>query len=513
MNLNENSLEKLYLPKLFLLCEEIMQKRKTNVVVVTIAIFVATFMTAIEGTIVSTAMPTIVGDLHGVSLMNWVVSIFLLTNAIFTPIYGKLADVFGRKRIFIIGILIFLVGSILSGLSQSMGTLILWRALQGIGAGCIMPVSNTIIADIYPIEKRARVMGFNGAAWGIASIVAPLIGGFIVDKLTWHWVFFINVPIGLITILLIQFFLYEEREVHEKPIDYLGSIWLMLSLLGIMYGFQLVGEAHLSVIGVIGSFIIAAISIFLFIRQEERAADPIIFLDLFKNRTFIIQNLATMMVAGFLIGFEVYLPTWTQGILGLPASLAGFAVTPSSLLWIFGSFLAGKMLVKMKPRQILSVSLGILAFGSLILAFVPVSTPFWCFFLISAVLGTGFGITITSTTVTSQRLVKPEHIGVATSFNTLARTLGQTIMMSIFGIIMNSSLNSGVNDNPNLKFSMMNKLINPQTASELPAKLLPSLRGILYTALHNIYLAGFILIVIGLFINIFDRPSKKDSSL
>lgn len=490
-----------------------MQKRKTNVVVVTIAIFVATFMTAIEGTIVSTAMPTIVGDLHGVSLMNWVVSIFLLTNAIFTPIYGKLADVFGRKRIFIIGILIFLVGSILSGLSQSMGTLILWRALQGIGAGCIMPVSNTIIADIYPIEKRARVMGFNGAAWGIASIVAPLIGGFIVDKLTWHWVFFINVPIGLITILLIQFFLYEERDVHEKPIDYLGSIWLMLSLLGIMYGFQLLGEAHLSVIGVIGSFVIAAVAIFLFIRQEERAADPIIFLDLFKNRTFIIQNLATMMVAGFLIGFEVYLPTWTQGILGLPASLAGFAVTPSSLLWIFGSFLAGKMLVKMKPRQILSVSLGILAFGSLILALVPVSTPFWCFFLISAVLGTGFGITITSTTVTSQRLVKPEHIGVATSFNTLARTLGQTIMMSIFGIIMNSSLNSGVNANPNLKFSMMNKLINPQTASELPAKLLPSLRGILYTALHNIYLAGFILIVIGLFINIFDRPSKKDSSL
>ncbi|MCZ3393847.1 MFS transporter, partial [Enterococcus faecium] len=143
-----------------------MEKKQTNVIVVTVAIFVATFMSAIEGTIVSTAMPTIVGDLHGVSLMNWVISIFLLTNAIFTPIYGKLSDIFGRKRVFIFGIIIFLIGSMLSGMAHSMGFLILWRALQGIGAGSIMPVSNTIIADIYPIEKRAKVMGLNGSAWG-----------------------------------------------------------------------------------------------------------------------------------------------------------------------------------------------------------------------------------------------------------------------------------------------------------------------------------------------------------
>lgn len=154
-----------------------MKKKQTNVALVTVAIFVATFMSAIEGTIVSTAMPTIVGDLHGVNLMNWVISIFLLTNAIFTPIYGKLSDIFGRKRVFIIGIIIFLIGSMLSGLAHSMTTLIIWRALQGIGAGSIMPVSNTIIADIYSLEKRAKVMGLNGSAWGIASIIAPLLGG------------------------------------------------------------------------------------------------------------------------------------------------------------------------------------------------------------------------------------------------------------------------------------------------------------------------------------------------
>ncbi|MCC3238028.1 MFS transporter, partial [Pediococcus acidilactici] len=153
--------------------------------------------------------------------------------------------------------------------------------------------------------------------------------------------------------------------------------------------------------------------------------NPIIFLDLFNDRTFVIQNVATMLVSGLLIGFEVYLPTWTQGILGLPASLAGFAVTPSSVLWIFGSFLAGKMLVKLKANQILRISLTILAIGSFLLAVIPASTPFVAFFFIAAILGVGFGITITSTLVISQQLVSKDRIGVATSFNTLAKTLGQ----------------------------------------------------------------------------------------
>ena len=189
-----------------------MEKRKTNVLLVTIALFVATFMTAIEGTIVSTAMPTIISNLHGMRLMNWVFSIYLLTNAMMTPIYGKMADRIGRKPIFIFGLVLFVIGSSLCGLSNHMETLIISRAIQGLGAGAIMPVSFTIIADIYPIEKRAKVLGFNGSAWGIASIIAPLLGGFIVDKLTWHWIFFINVPIGLITIGLIWYFLQEENE-------------------------------------------------------------------------------------------------------------------------------------------------------------------------------------------------------------------------------------------------------------------------------------------------------------
>lgn len=486
-----------------------MSKQHTNVGVVTGAVFVATFMSAIEGTIVSTAMPTIVGDLHGVALMNWVFSIFLLTNALATPIYGKLADTVGRKSIFLAGLLIFIVGSTLSGLSHSMETLIAWRALQGIGAGAIMPVSFTILADIYPVEQRARVMGLNGSAWGIAAVVAPLLGGFIVDQLSWHWIFFINIPIGIITVLLIWFFLDDNFERKPFTMDWGGSLWLSVGLLALMLTFQLLGNGQLSVAWVVAGLVVTVLAFWLFLRQEKRTADPLIPLTLFKNRTFVIQNLIAALVSGFLMGFEVYLPTWTQGLLGLLASQAGFAITHSSLMWIVGSFIAGRLMLKHTPYQIINISLSFILVGGLLMAFVPMTTPFWCFFVIAAICGTGFGITITTTTVTVQSQVPVEDVGVATSFNTLSRTLGQTIMISVFGIIMNLAMARGVATHKGTSLTMMNQLINPQTAKSLPSDLLPTLHGILYQGLHVIFIAAVILIVISFMVNFLDRKGTQ----
>ncbi|KRO00269.1 major facilitator superfamily permease [Levilactobacillus paucivorans] len=486
-----------------------MVKKQTNVKVVTGAVFVATFMSAIEGTIVSTAMPTIVGDLQGVALMNWVFSIFLLTSAIATPIYGKLADTVGRKLVFLVGLFVFVVGSTLSGMSHSMETLIAWRALQGIGAGAIMPVSFTILADIYPVEQRARVMGLNGSAWGIAAVVAPLLGGFIVDHLSWHWIFFINIPIGIVTMGLIWFYLQERTERKKFTMDWAGCFWLSLGLLALMLTFQLLGEGQLNVLFVILGFLISIGAFWAFLRQEKRTADPLIPLSLFANRTFVVQNLIAALLSGFIMGFEVYLPTWTQGLLGLKASEAGFAITPSSLMWIVGSFIAGKLLLSRSPYQIVNISLTLVMIGAITMALLPASTPFWCFFVIAGICGTGFGITITTTTVTVQSQVDVDEIGVATSFNTLSRTLGQTMMVSILGIIMNLAMTRGVASHHGTSMAMMNKLINPQTAVSLPANVLPTLRGILYQGLHAIFIAGVILIVISFAVNFFDRRETQ----
>ncbi|WP_047999342.1 MDR family MFS transporter [Lactiplantibacillus herbarum] len=489
-----------------------MQQRKTNVVAVTIAIYVATFMSAIEGTIVSTALPTIVGDLHGVALMNWVFSIYLLTNAMMTPIYGKLTDLIGRKPVIQAGLIIFIIGSMMSGLSNSMPVLIFWRAIQGIGAGALMPVSMTIIADIYSFERRAKVLGFNSSAWGIASVIAPLIGGLIVDKLSWHWIFFINVPVGLITLLLFQIYLREPKRHSSAKVDYLGSLWLMLFLLCLMLSFQLLGSATIDWLAVVAAWVISGLSLWLFIRREGHTDEPVISLDLFKNRTFIIQNAVAALVSGFLMAVEVYIPTWTQGILGVPASLAGFAVTPSSLMWIIGSFVTGRLLSKWAPRRILYLSLVFILITSVCLALLPVSTPFLWFFLITAIGGIGFGIAITATTVTAQHLVPAANVGVATSFNTLSRTIGQTLMISIFGIALNVGMNQGIKQHAGTNMAMMNKLINPQTATELPSKLLPTLHGILYTGLHWVYLIGFGLVVLALIVNSLDRGKQQTAA-
>lgn len=487
--------------------------RKTNVKVVTVTVFIATFMTAIEGTIVSTAMPTIVGSLHGLAIMNWVFSIYLLTNAMITPIYGKLADSIGRKPVFIIGTFLFILGSGLCGASQDMLQLILFRALQGIGAGAIMPVALTIIADIYPIEKRAKILGLNSSAWGIASVFGPLFGGFIVDALSWHWIFLVNVPIGIILIVLVAIFLVEPKKEKQekKPVDIAGSLSLMGVLLLLLYGFQIIGSPDVSLLIKVMSFVGAIILFAGFVWIEKRAQDPVISLDLFKNHLFVTVNLVAALLSGFLIGVEVYIPMWMQGVLGMKAAMGGMALAPMSLTWIVGSFLTGRLIEKYQAKHILQLGLSFSFVGGLALALVPVSTPFWIFVLIASILGIGFGIVITTTTILSQGAVPHEQLGVATSFNTLVRTVGQTVMVSVFGVILNNLMNRAIAANPHegVTSDMMNQLVNPHTAGELPQKLLPILRGFLYKGLHGVYFVGVALVVVAFLVNQFQKNQEK----
>lgn len=481
--------------------------KKTNVSVVTLAIFMTTFMTAIEGTIVSTAMPTIISDLNGLDIMSWVVSAFLLMTAVSTPIYGKLADSWGRKPVFLFGITVFVIGSSLCGLSQNMLQLIIFRVIQGLGSGAIQPVAITVLADLYSLDKRSKMLGLNNSFWGVASIIAPLLGGFIVQKLSWHWVFYLNVPIGILAAIMIMFWLVEPRKRKPSKLDLKGTALLVIFLVSLMILLQNIGE---NVFVDILLIILITISLYLFIKVEHHVKDPILPLDMLKDREFIAENTITLLVFGVVIGFEFYLPTWMQGINGASPSLAGFAVTPSSLMWIVGSFLVGIVLTKYGIQKVITGSLILILIADIALLAVPLYTPFWIFCVIAAINGAGFGTIITSAQIRSQIIVSKDNIGVATSFNTLMKYLGQTMLVSIFGIVFNMSVAKGLKANPRLTEGMMNKIVNSQNLHTLPRALIPGLRQILHSALQSIYVVSLIAIILSFIINFTYREKKLD---
>lgn len=474
--------------------------KKTNVPIVTLAIFMTTFMTAIEGTIVSTAMPTIVSDLDGLEIMNWVVSIFLLMTAVSTPLYGKLADSIGRKPVFLFGIALFVIGSSLCGLAQNMVELILFRVIQGLGSGAVQPVAITIIADLYTLQKRAKMLGLNSGFWGVASVIAPLLGGFIVQHLSWHWVFYINVPIGIIAFLLVVFCLKEPKHNAKSKLDLQGTIWLVILLLALMFFLQDLGEAtNFVIMAILAALVI--VSVIMFFRSEKRAEDPIMPLSMLKDKEFLALNLITLLISGVVIGFEFYIPTWMQGINGTSASIAGFAVTPSSLMWIVGSFLIGGMLGRWGIKKTYDYMLLVLVLADLALILIPIYTSFWVFCVIAAFNGIAFGAITTASQVRSQVLVPKEDIGVATSFNTLMKYLGQTMMVSIYGIAFNTMVAQGLNKHPQLNQSMMNKIVSAEKAKTLSIEAIPQLRQILLSGLKAVYVVSLIVIIISLVLN------------
>ena len=473
---------------------------KKNVPVVTLAIFMTTFMTAIEGTIVSTAMPTIVSDLDGLEIMNWVVSIFLLMTAVSTPLYGKLADSIGRKPVFLFGIALFVIGSSLCGLAQNMVELILFRVIQGLGSGAVQPVAITIIADLYTLQKRAKMLGLNSGFWGVASVIAPLLGGFIVQHLSWHWVFYINVPIGIIAFLLVLIYLREPKYKSSSKLDLQGTVWLVLLLLALMFFLQDLGSStNMLVMAALAVLIV--VSVILFFRAEKRAADPIMPLSMLKDKEFFALNIITLLISGVVIGFEFYTPTWMQGINGTNASLAGFAVTPSSLMWIIGSFLIGGMLGRWGIKKTYDYMLAILVAADLVLILVPIYTPFWVFCIVAAFNGTAFGAITTASQVRSQVLVPKDDIGVATSFNTLMKYLGQTMMVSIYGIAFNTMVAKGLAKHPGLTQEMMNKIVSAENAKTLASNVVPQLRQILLGGLKAVYVVSMIVTIISILLN------------
>ena len=412
-----------------------MNSKKRNIV---IALMVAMFLGAVEGTVVTTAIPTIVKDLQGFEIISSVFSVYLLTSAISTPIYGKLSDLYGRKNMLSIGIIIFLIGSFLCGLSQNMYMLIGFRAIQGIGAGAIFTVTYTIIGDVFTLEERPKIQGLIGTVWGIASLIGPFFGGILIDMLSWHWIFFINIPFGILSVILIQRNLKENLKKTKHKIDFAGIIILsmaMIIFLNVFVSTENTNFNHNIFIGI--SLLITSILLIAFYKIERKAKEPIFPFDIFTKESTLV-NLVSFLASAILIGSNVYLTIYIQSVLGFSAKVSGLALAPMSVAWLIASVILGKCIVRYGAKIVILISNVVLVISAILLSTLGVNSPLLLVLVYVFIMGFGFGGAFTTLTIIVQESVEYNKRGAATAANSLLRTLGQTIGVSVFGSMFNS---------------------------------------------------------------------------
>ncbi|WP_232697757.1 MDR family MFS transporter [Brevibacillus daliensis] len=419
-----------------------MESSKRNIVW---ALMVTTFLTAIDTTVITTAMPAIANELGQTELISWVFSIYLLTTAVTTPIYGKLSDLFGRKKVFLFGSVLFLLGSVLCGLSGSMKELMLYRGIQGLGAGAVQPISMTIIGDLFNQEQRAKLMGVFSAVWGVAAIVGPVIGGFFVDFVTWQWIFYINVPIGILGIYLMYKHFHENLVPKKARIDYWGALFFTGALVTFLYVLLAEGEGQGIVINgqTITLLVISLVLLGVFLLVEKRTPEPMLPLSLFKRPLIAVSQIISILHGALLIGISVYMPNWLINVVGLSATAAGLVVLPLSLGWPIAAAIGGRLMGRYSYKWIVFVGGIFFIIGQFLLSFLTQQTPIYYIGILMFIMGLGFGLTFTALTVAVQGSVSWNQRGVATSSIQFMRTMGQTVGITVFGAIFNMYLSQG----------------------------------------------------------------------
>ncbi|MGH7904746.1 MAG: MDR family MFS transporter [Candidatus Dormibacteraceae bacterium] len=426
--------------------ESLGSRQKTAIIV---AIMLGLFLAALDQTIVGTALPRIVTDLMGNSLYTWVVTVYLLSSTVTVPIYGKLSDVYGRRPLLLIGVSLFLAGSALAGISQSMGELIVFRGIQGLGAGAIFPIALAVIGDLFSPKERGRYQGLFGAVFGLSFIIGPFLGGFLTDNLSWHWIFYVNLPIGIAALAVIASQLPNTgnaRGVRVRDLDFLGILVFSAAAILLLLGLTNKGLTGASgrlndwfSPNVLTYLVAAAVLAIGFIVVERFAKEPIIPLDLFRNRSYTTINIAVFFVAFGFFCAVIFLPRYFQAVQGLSATASGYRTWPLMLGVILSSTLSGLLVSRTgRYKAILVGAAVVLTVGMYLMTRLEVGTGYWTLSLWMAIAGLGVGPTFSVTTVALQNAVPLRRIGVATSNLTFFRQIGGSVGLAIAGSIFAS---------------------------------------------------------------------------
>ena len=405
------------------------------------AVMLSVSLVALDSTIIATAVPSVVADLGGFSHFPWLFSIYLLTQAVTVPLYGKYADVVGRRPVMLFGIGVFLLGSVLCGVAWSMPALIVARAVQGIGAGAVQPMSMTIIGDLYTVEERSRVQGYVASVWGVASVVGPTLGGLFSEYLSWRWIFFINLPLGAAAAWMLLRRFTEPVVRRQHRIDYAGAVLLTTGCSLLIFGLLESGvrwawSSPISV-AVFGAGLLAVVA---FLRVEARAEEPVLPLWVFRRRILTGGNLVALVVGALLMGLSSYIPTYVQGVLGTGALVAGLALAALTVGWPLAATFSGRLYMRIGFRDTALIGAGVILIGAVMLAGLTAGSSVWAVAGTCFVLGVGLGLSSSPTLVAVQSVVGWERRGVVTATNMFSRSMGSAVGVAVLGAVANATL-------------------------------------------------------------------------
>ncbi len=472
------------------------------------SILMVMFLAALDGTIIGTLMPTIISSIGGLSLYPWAPTAFNLASTVATPLYGKLSDLYGHKRFILLAISIFAIGSVLCGMAQTMLQLVIFRAVQGIGAGGLLTMSFIMFGVLFPPEMRGKMQGLLSSVWGVASVVGPIAGAFFIETLSWRWAFYINLPFGLLAAWLIWVFLQvPETQAARPKVDWIGAALFSSAILFLLYGFLEVGQGPVTPWEIASIVLGVALTIAL-VLYERQVPDPILPVALFKNPIFVASVSLGFLAGAAVFSTSSFVPLWVQGVLGESAGVAGRVLTSMSIGWVTGATVCGRLLNRYGFRNLTVLGAVMMTAGFGLFALATPETSSWQLTANNVLLGLGMGFVATTTVLAVQSAAPQRMIGAATSGNQLFRGIGGTLGLAVLGGIqlgifaIQLRLLQRTNPAPELRqlATEPHRILDPAVHAALPPNVVDVLSQSLADSIHMVFVLSMLMLAVGIFI-------------